>query len=201
VHGRVRRNDASQITDGGAGTVLAGRTYAESWAVRHGIDLDTVPRILGWGHRTVGLGFEDKVRRDAGATYLFPHVRQAAVDAQTRAGLSGTDEIDCFEVHDCFTATGYLLVDHLGLTEPGEARQLIESGDLERTGRRPLNPGGGLMGQGHPVGATGVRMVLDARKQITGTAGDVQVDDVRRVATLNIGGSTASSVSFVVGAP
>ena len=54
---------------------------------------------------------------------------------------------------------------------------------------------------GHPVGATGVRMVLDAHKQVTGGAGDYQVAGARRFATLNIGGSTATTVSFVVGAP
>jgi acetyl-CoA C-acetyltransferase len=56
------------------------------------------------------------------------------------------------------------------------------------------------MGIGHPVGATGVRMLLDAWKQTTGSAGDTQVEGARRVATLNIGGSGTTSVSFVVGA-
>lgn len=62
-----------------------------------------------------------------------------------------------------------------------------------------MNPSGGLIGVGHPVGASGVRMVLDAHRQVTGTAGDYQVVGARRVATLNIGGSTATTVSFVVG--
>jgi acetyl-CoA C-acetyltransferase len=67
-------------------------------------------------------------------------------------------------------------------------------------GRIPMNPSGGLIGGGHPVGATGVRMVLDAHRQVTGAAGEYQVPGARRFATLNIGGSTATTVSFVVGA-
>jgi acetyl-CoA C-acetyltransferase len=65
-------------------------------------------------------------------------------------------------------------------------------------GRLPINPSGGLIGLGHPVGATGVRMLLDASRQVTGQAGDMQVEDARRVQTLNIGGSTTTTVSFVV---
>ena len=59
-------------------------------------------------------------------------------------------------------------------------------------------PGGGLMGGGHPVGATGVRMVLDAARQVTGTAGAMQVDGARTAATLNLGGSATTAVAFVL---
>ena len=75
---------------------------------------------------------------------------------------------------------------------------------LERDGAMPVNPGGGLIGGGHPVGATGVRMLVDAAAQVSDSAGDCQVVGARRAATLNIGGSTATTVSFVVesaGAP
>ena len=78
--------------------------------------------------------------------------------------------------------------------------QAIEAGDLELTGRIPMNPSGGLIGGGHPVGATGVRMVLDAHRQVSGTAGDYQVDCARSFATLNIGGSTTTTVAFVISA-
>ena len=71
---------------------------------------------------------------------------------------------------------------------------------LAHGGRIPVNPSGGLIGGGHPVGATGVRMLLDAARQVTGRAGDYQVEGARRFGTLNIGGSTTTTVSFVVGA-
>jgi acetyl-CoA C-acetyltransferase len=102
-------------------------------------------------------------------------------------------------VHDCFTTTEYLAIDHLGLTQPGESWRAIESGETERTGRRPINPSGGLIGGGHPVGATGVRMTLDAARQVAGKAGDCQIDGATVVQTLNLGGSATTVVSFVVG--
>ena len=58
-----------------------------------------------------------------------------------------------------------------------------------------VNPGGGLIGAGHPVGATGVRMVLDAARQVTDTAGPTQLDGARTVATLNLGGSATTAVA------
>jgi len=72
------------------------------------------------------------------------------------------------------------------------------NGELERDGAIPVNPSGGLIGVGHPVGATGVRMLHDAARQVTGQAGDCQVEGARTVATLNIGGSLTTTVSFVV---
>ncbi|MCB0905441.1 MAG: thiolase domain-containing protein, partial [Actinobacteria bacterium] len=88
---------------------------------------------------------------------------------------------------------------HFGITAPGRSWEAVESGIIARDGRLPMNPSGGLIGVGHPVGASGVRMVLDAHRQVTGTAGEYQVDGTQRVATLNIGGSTATTVSFVIG--
>jgi acetyl-CoA C-acetyltransferase len=92
-----------------------------------------------------------------------------------------------------------MAIDHLGLTAPGESWKAVEAGDIAMGGRLPVNPSGGLIGTGHPVGATGVRMMLDAFKQTTGSAGDYQVEGAKTVQTLNIGGSTTTTVSFVVG--
>jgi len=110
------------------------------------------------------------------------------------------DGIDGLETHDCFTPSEYLAIDHVGITGPGESWKAIENGDLEIGGRLPVNPSGGLIGGGHPVGATGVRMLVDASRQVTGRAGEFQVEGARTFATLNIGGSTTTTVSFVVGA-
>ena len=199
VEGRIRRTDCSQVTDGGAGVVLAGRRTAEAWAARHGRDLDSVPRILGWGHRTVGLPLVEKLVRSRDDDYVLPHVRRAILDALGRAGVPDVWGVDGIETHDCFTPSEYAAIDHFGITAPGESWKAIEDGVIEKTGTMPINPSGGLIGGGHPVGATGVRMVLDAARQATGTAGDTQVEGARRFATLNIGGSTATTVSFVVG--
>lgn len=195
----TRRQDCGQITDGAAALVLAGPRFAADWARGRGLALDAVPRIQGWGHRTAGLRFLDKVERGRGAEHVFPHVREAITDAWRRAGIAGPQDLDAIETHDCFTTTEYMAIDHFGLTAPGESWKAIENGDIELGGRLPVNPSGGLIGGGHPVGATGARMLLDAVRQVTGRAGDYQVEGARRVATLNIGGSCATVCSFVVG--
>jgi acetyl-CoA C-acetyltransferase len=192
VEGRIRRFDCSQITDGGAGVVLVSDAFlARNPAVR------PAARIAGWGHRTVGIGLQQKFDRADGAPYVMPHLRQAVHEAFGRARVT-LDDIDALETHDCFTPSEYIAIDHIGLTGPGESWKAIEDGEIEIGGRLPVNPSGGLIGGGHPVGASGVRMLLDASKQVSGTAGDYQVEDAGTAATLNFGGSTATTVSFVV---
>ena len=158
--------------------------------------------IAGWGHTTVGLGLDAKLDRDDDNPWVMPHVRRAVTDAWARAGVDDIGAVDTVEVHDCMTPSEYLAIDHLGITRPGASWQAIEDGTIARGGSTPVNPSGGLIGGGHPVGATGARMVADAVAQVTGTAGAAQVDGARRVQTLNIGGSTATTVSLVIeGAP
>jgi acetyl-CoA C-acetyltransferase len=155
-------------------------------------------RFDGWGHRTVGLGLRQKLDRAANDPYILPHVRAAVLDALRRAQVT-LDDLDGIEVHDCFTPSEYLAIDHIGLTGPGESWKAIENGEIEIGGRLPINPSGGLIGGGHPVGASGVRMLLDAAKQVSGAAGEYQVEAAKTFGTLNFGGSTATTVSFVVG--
>ncbi len=195
VSGSIRRTDCSQVTDGAAGVVLASRRYAEEWAKRHGVT--EVAQVKGWGHRTVGLPLRPKLTQDD--PYVMPHVRRAITDAFDRAGVPDVFAVDGIETHDCFTPSEYLAIDHFGITQPGESWKAVEAGILERGGAMPVNPSGGLIGGGHPVGATGVRMVLDATKQVAGRAGGCQVEGARTFATLNIGGSTTTTVSFVIG--
>ncbi|MGB3354251.1 MAG: acetyl-CoA acetyltransferase [Mycobacterium sp.] len=195
VEGRLRRFDCSQITDGGAGVVLV----SDDWLRDHP-QARPLGRIDGWGHRTVGLGLRQKLDRSRDDPYVLPHVRTAVLDAFGRAHVT-LDDVDGFEVHDCFTPSEYLAIDHIGLTGPGESWKAVENGEIEMGGRLPINPSGGLIGGGHPVGASGVRMLLDAARQVSDTAGDCQVEGAKTFGTLNFGGSTATTVSFVVGRP
>ena len=119
-------------------------------------------------------------------------------DAFRRAGIGDVSGVDGIETHDCFSMSEYMAIDHFGVTEPGESWKAVENGELERDGAFPVNPSGGLIGVGHPVGATGVRMLHDAARQVTGQAGDCQMDGATTFATLNIGGSLTTTVSFVV---
>lgn len=198
IEGRTRKSDCGQVTDGAAMVVLASAERAAEYAKARGIALESLPRIKGWGHRSAPISYRKKIENSAGHEYVFPQVRRAIEDARARAGVS-LEQIDVVETHDCFSMTEYMAIDHLGLTAPGESWKAIEAGDIEKGGRLPINPSGGLIGCGHPVGATGVRMALDAFKQTTGTAGDMQVEGARNVQTLNIGGSTTTTVSLLIG--
>lgn len=198
VEGRIRKTDCGQITDGGACVFLASEQYAADYAARRGLSLDAIPYIRGWGHRTATMRLEDKLAESHNNPYVMPHVRGTITDAFDRAGISGPEELDVIETHDCFTTTEYMAIDHFGLTKPGESWKAIEEGVIEKDGALPINPSGGLIGCGHPVGCTGVRMLVDAHKQVTGAAGDCQIDGARTAATLNIGGSGTTTVSFVV---
>ena len=199
IGGRIRIADCSQVTDGAVTVFLASRAYAEKYALRQGIALADIPRIKGWGHNTARLRFADKIAESAGAQYVLPHVRSTVASAMKRAGIEDANGIDGIETHDCFTTSEYMAIDHFGITAPGESWKAVEEGWLDIDGKHPINPSGGLIGAGHPVGATGVRQLLDCYLQVTGQAGDYQVDGAKNFQTLNIGGSGTTSVSFIVG--
>src|SRR5882724_3313873 len=181
VGGRIRIADCSQVTDGAVCVFLASREYAEKFAKGTDRKLAGIPRIKGWGHHTARLRFEDKVAESKSDRYVLPHVRSTITDAWKRAGVADVSGVDAIETHDCFTTSEYMAIDHFGITEPGESWKAVEAGWLEIDGRHPINPSGGLIGAGHPVGATGVRQLLDAYWQVTGEAGDYQVEGARNV--------------------
>jgi len=199
IGGRIKVSDCSQVTDGAACVFLASEKAAAAYAKQHGRALKSLPRILGWGHHTAPIEFGKKVAESRTNPYVLPHTRQAILDAFRRAEIPDVWSVQAIETHDCFTTSEYMAIDHFGLTKPGESWKAVEDGTIEMGRKLPINPSGGLIGCGHPVGATGTRQVLDAFKQVTGQAGDYQVEGLQKVATLNIGGSGTTSVAFVIG--
>ncbi len=199
IDGWIRRNDCGQVTDGAAVLFLANEEVARVWARKHNLALESIPRIKGWGHRTARMSYQGKIEDSQTESLIFPHVAQTVQDAFKRAGVQSVFELDAIETHDCFAITEYMAIDHFGITAPGESWKAIEEEIHTMQGRLPINPSGGLIGCGHPVGATGVRMALDAYRQVANKAADYQVTNARNVATLNIGGSTTTSACFVIG--
>lgn len=193
VGGRLGVSDCSQVTDGAAVIILVSERFIEERRI------ENKPIIKGYGHRTAPMLFEKKMVDNAGSLYTLPWTRQACLDAYRRAGLT-VDDIDVFETHDCFTSSEYAAISAFGLTEPGKEYEAVESGLIAFDGKKPINPSGGLIGCGHPVGASGVRMFLDLYKQVTGTAGGYQVADTENGMMLNIGGSATTNYVFVIGA-
>lgn len=200
VEGPLRRTDCGRITDGAAAVVLATESAAIRWAAARNRSLDEVAVIEGFGLRTDRLELKAKLDRPDPYGYVFPQVRRAVRDALDRAAVDHVTSLDVIELHDCFSITEYVALEHLGLAAPGEAYKVIEDGLIGPDGDLPVNPSGGLIGAGHPVGATGVRMLLDASRQVTGRAGAMQVEGARQALTLNIGGSCTTAAAFVVGA-
>lgn len=192
VGGRLGVSDCSQVTDGAAVVVLVSERCLKERGYQN------KPIIKGYGHRTAPMLFEKKMVDNAESPYTLPWTRQACVDAYKRAGLT-VDDIDVFETHDCFTSSEYAAISAFGITDPGKEYEAVEDGTIAFEGSKPINPSGGLIGCGHPVGASGTRMLLDLYKQVTGTAGGYQVANAKNGMMLNIGGSATTNYVFIVG--
>jgi acetyl-CoA C-acetyltransferase len=199
IEGRVRKQDCGQITDGAACVILASEAKAREYAAKQGVALQDIPRIKGWGHRSAPILLSRKLELSADQPLVFPHAALCLQEAAQRAGFAAPADMDGLETHDCFTMTEYMAIDHAGLTPPGASWQAIEDGRITRDVSFPINPSGGLIGLGHPVGATGVRMLLDCARQVSGRAGNYQIDNAENMITFNVGGSTTTCASFVVG--
>jgi acetyl-CoA C-acetyltransferase len=132
----------------------------------------------------------------------FPEVAASAADAYAQAGItSPRDELAMAEVHDCFTPTELVLMEDLGFADRGTAWKQVLAGGFDLDGDLPVNPDGGLKSFGHPVGATGLRMVFEAWLQLRGEAPEdrrIPASGSRSLAlTHNLGGYPGEMVSFV----
>ncbi len=131
----------------------------------------------------------------------FPECAAAAQDAYQQAGISRPrEELAMAEVHDCFTPTELVLMEDLGFSDRGTAWEDCANGIYDRDGQLPVNPDGGLKSFGHPVGASGLRMIFEAWLQLRGEAPpDRAIATAERglALTHNLGGYPGEMVSFV----
>ena len=192
VGGKLAVSDCSQVTDGAAVVVLCSEKFIKER------NIEDKPIIKGYGHRVAPMLFDKKMADNVSSEYILPWTRQAVLDAYRRSGLT-VDDIDCFETHDCFTSSEYAAISSFGITAPGKEYEAIENGTIAFGGNKPINASGGLIGCGHPVGASGARMFLDLYKQVTGQAGAYQVGNVHNAMMLNIGGSATTNYVYIVG--
>jgi acetyl-CoA C-acetyltransferase len=119
----------------------------------------------------------------------FPEVVACAREAYAQAGIiDPVRELALAEVHDCFTPTEIVLMEDLGFSERGNAWRDVLDGRYDRGGTLPVNPDGGLKSFGHPVGASGLRMIYECWLQLRGEAGERQVQDARVALAENAGG-------------
>jgi acetyl-CoA C-acetyltransferase len=123
---------------------------------------------------------------------LFEGCETAWKRAFAASGL-GLDDLSLVETHDCFTIAELLEYEAMGLTPRGKGHVAIEEGWVEKDGKLPVNPSGGLKSKGHPIGATGVSMHVLSAMQLTGTAGDMQVKNAKLAGIFNMGGAAVAN--------
>ena len=137
------------------------------------------------------------------AAYDFAHVEETyrcGLAAFAEAGIKNPrEEISIAEVHDCFTITELTIMEDLQFSPRGRVREDIEAGTFALDGKLPVNTDGGLKCFGHPIGATGLRMMYEVYKQLQGKAGPRQVKNPRVGLTHNQGGEPgAATVSIAI---
>jgi len=180
--------DCCTVADGAAAAILVradmARSFRDDYMLIKGVALANSPRNQSPLHDFLG----------------FPATVAAARKAYEQAGITNPfEEIDCAEVHDCFTWTEISNYEDLGFCEKGEGWRLIMDGITKLDGKLPVNMDGGLKCFGHPVGASGIRMHYEIYKQLQGKAGPRQLKNPTVGLTHTLG-AVVSGVT-VVGLP
>lgn len=184
----LRRTDCSPVSDGAAAVVISGPAAASAQSAHGSVN------VLGWGHAN---DYPAGHRRDPLA---FAGSGLAWERALSMADL-GTEELSFVELHDCFTIAELILYDVLGLTPEGmTAAAAVSEGHFNRDGCLPVNISGGLKAKGHPVGATGVSQIVMSAMQLSGSAGELQLDGPRVAAVHNMGGLAIANYVHVLAA-
>lgn len=181
----IRLLHCSPITDGAAAVLLAPVEVAKKLQKPYAV-------ITGIGHATDTIALAQ--RQDM---LKLSVVETAAQRALKMAGKSIKD-VDFAEVHDCFTIAEMMVMEAIGIVEPGQSGPAVMDGLTALDGDFPINPSGGLKSKGHPVGATGVAQIVEAVTQLRGGAEGRQIKGVKTAMTQNMGGSGASSISHIL---
>jgi acetyl-CoA acyltransferase len=183
----LKVTDCSQVSDGASCLLLA----SEAGVAKLGRTLADTVEIAGRGHAV------DSLYTDGDMTALTT-VRTATHQAMADAGITPAD-LNVAEVHDCFTIAELMSYEAIGLADAGQGAALARDGATAIDGKVPVNTGGGLVGFGHPVGATGVKQPLELFRQMKGLCGDYQVQHAMNWGlTANMGGDDKTVVSFAI---
>ncbi len=171
-------------TCGAAAVVVVSQAFAK----KHG--MNRLVEIAGQGMATDTDTLFENARNVVGQDYT----RRAAKSAYEMAGI-GPEDADVVELHDCFTPNEVITYEGLGLCEESGATQFVEDGDNTYGGKVVVNPSGGLMSKGHPIGATGVAQCVELVWHLRGEADKRQVEGARVALQHNIGVPGAAVVS------
>ncbi|MEZ4237513.1 MAG: beta-ketoacyl synthase N-terminal-like domain-containing protein [Myxococcota bacterium] len=159
----IKMSDCSQVSDGGSALILV----SEEGLRRLGKTPDDAIELVALAQATGNLWVDGDPTR-------LTTTAGAAERAYAAAGIRPAD-VQVAEVHDCFTVTELLMMEALGWADAGQAAAQVREGRTAIDGDRPINTGGGLVGFGHPVGATGVKQIVEIWRQMKGECGDYQM--------------------------
>jgi acetyl-CoA C-acetyltransferase len=188
VAGRLGVFDCSGVSDGAACALIVPADRATEYTDRP-MYVKALSLVAGSARGSMDPGFDFTT---------FPEVVRSARDAYQQAGIDDPNrQLSLAEVHDCFTPTELILMEDFGFSDRGQAVKDALAGEFDADGRLPVNVDGGLKSFGHPVGASGLRMLYEAWLQFQGSAGERQIRDARTALTHNLGGRPGGCVSFV----
>ena len=178
--------DCSPITDGAAAVVLASEEFVQKNNIKDPI----------WIHASMQAS-DTLALHDRKSITELKATQVAVKKAYEMAEVTAKD-IDVAEVHDCFTIAEAIAYEDLGFVEKGKSGKAIDDGEFELNSRISVNASGGLKACGHPVGATGVKQIVEIVNQLKGKCGKRQVSDAEVGLTHNIGGTGATSVVHIL---
>lgn len=179
----VRLLECSRSCTGAAALVLASERTARQYT-------DTPVWITGIGQSTLGASLTSNVSLSE-----LESARVASSSAFEMAGI-GPSDIDVAEVHDAFTICEPMIAEAVGMAEQG--RGAVKLNEMYETGEHKINPRGGIVGSGHPLGTTGVAQIAHVARQIAGTAGDMQLDTANTGLVHNMAAAATSSTVIVM---
>ena len=188
VAGRLGVFDCSGVSDGAAAALIVRAEDAERYTDRP-VYVKALSMVAGPGSGPIDPDYDYTT---------FEEVVRSADDAYAQAEIDDPRaELSLAEVHDCFTPTELVLMEDMGFSERGAAVEDELAGTFDLDGALPVNPDGGLKSFGHPVGASGLRMLFENWLQFRGEAGERQIDGARLGLTHNLGGRPGTCVSFI----
>lgn len=185
--------DCSKVSDGAASIAI----LSEEGLKKAGIDKKDAVEVVGFGQ------VEADLTKPPADLAKLDTTEEAVKQALASAGIAVKD-LGTVECHDCFTITGILSVEAIGLAKQGEGADFVSAGNTARNGKIPFNTTGGLVGWGHPTGATGVRQAVTIWEQLTGKAGKWQIQvpaDRPYALSISMGGNDRTVVAIVYRRP
>ncbi len=181
--------DCSKVSDGASSIAIV----SEEGLQRCGVPLNQAVEVVGVGHAADDItALPDDLTR-------LSTVAFAVKQALNSAGITASD-LATVETHDCFTIAGILGMEAIGLADEGKGADFVIEGHTSRNGKIPVNTTGGLIGWGHPTGATGVHQAVTIWEQLTGNAGEAQINipaERPYGLTVNMGGDDRTVVAIV----